>query len=124
MHTIKLVIPIQYRNFPNITVSVEINADGTYTAQTDQEFWGPGNKINPYLHSGTPKADIAEAIKDALNTFTSQDNVIYNNDEVFVTGAHENYEESDFFDGNGKKVSYAEAKQTINSYPHLKKPAV
>ena len=112
----KYVAEVEYRGFPKITISVELNSDGTYTAQTDQEFWGPGNPIKPYRHLGTPKATTGEAIRDALNTFNSQDNVTYSNDEVFVTGAHEKYEEADFFDGNGKKVSYDDVIKIISQH--------
>lgn len=108
-----------YRKFPNITFTVnkvdsgeELKEEYRYHAVSDYAFWGPGNPMNPYRHDGYG-ATIEEAVSGAMNTFIGQDGELFDNSVVFITGAEKSFNSATFIDGNGKKVSYDEAKKIV-----------
>lgn len=117
MYKIEVQYKVQYRNFPPIIISVYKDTDNTYTAESSHAFWGPGNTASPYRHKNKHKsATIDKAVNEILTTFTHQDNDSWPNDRVFVTEAIGDFEHADFFDGNGKKVTYDDAKKAISRH--------
>lgn len=108
-----------YRKFPNITFTVNkidssegLKEEYKYHAESDYAFWGPGNPMNPYRHDGYG-ATIEEAVRSAMNTFITQDGEMLDNSVVFITDAKKDYSSAIFIDGNGKKVSYVDARAKV-----------
>lgn len=104
-----------YRNFPDITFTInEVNSreELKYHAESDYAFWGPSNPINPYRHDGYG-ATIEKAVRNAMNTFITQDVEMLDNSVVFITDAKKDYHSAIFIDGNGKKVSYDDARAIV-----------
>lgn len=108
-------VKVCYRHFGPFYVKVwkSKNTVSPYTGECEYSFWGP-EQFSPYksLHS---QNTIENAINDALGGIRNFDNLAKYPDEV-VFFTKKVGSKTIYFDGTGREVTEAEARQRIDNF--------